>query len=400
MKVAVVGGGFSGMLAAYLLEQKHAKVTLFERSDILGGHCHTLVKRGFRVELGTVFCLNDSITELFDELKLDYVTRHTHRNFLDERYAKVQLLPKGDVPLLIEEMGRLQKILSPHVDGISSHTYGYVPPELNVPLSEFLALHGIKAWGEVVKPHLSAFGFGNIDEVQAYYAFNVFDQKTIASFVRGEQLVFINEGMQELVRKLSEHISDIRYAEVVSIEPLINQVKVATRFGAELYDKVLIATVLPPSVMANTWGEDFLQCVQTNPYVTCAFEVENRNIVTTYYRANLGKQHRLQFFHPYKHLGRTIIVAYAYGALSPDLVASMTTELTDSGISVKHLIAARQWRIFPHIKAHHLSSSLYADLLKRQRSCSISFIGSLIAKPSMAHLYQSTKSLVYDMFEA
>lgn len=49
MKVAVVGGGFSGMLAAYLLEQKSAEVTLFERNEGLGGHCHTLVNRGFRV---------------------------------------------------------------------------------------------------------------------------------------------------------------------------------------------------------------------------------------------------------------------------------------------------------------------------------------------------------------
>lgn len=400
MKVAVVGGGFSGMLAAYLLEQKSANVTLFERSDSLGGHCHTLVKRGFRVELGTVFCLNDSITELFDELKLDYVTRHTHRNFLDENYARVQLLPKGDVPLLIEEMGRLSKILSLHLDGASSHTYGFVPPELNIPLSEFLAFHGIKAWGEVVKPHLSAFGFGNIDEVQAYYAFNVFDQKTIASFVRGEQLVFIKEGMQELIRRLSEEISDIRYAEVISIEPSGNKVKVATRFGAEQYDKVLVATVLPPSVMANTWGKNFLQLVETNPYVTCAYEVENRNIVTTYFRANLGQLNRLQFYHPYKYLGRTIIVAYVYGALSPDLVTSMTAELIESGLRVRHLIAARQWRIFPHVKAHNMSSRLYADLLKQQRSSNISFIGSLIAKPSMSHLYQSTKSLVCDMLKA
>jgi len=400
MKVAVVGGGFSGMLAAYLLERQSIKVTLFERNDLLGGHCYTLVKRDFRVELGSVFCLNDSITELFDQLDLAYVTRHTHRDFLDEGYSKVQLLTTVEVPILVEEMKRLSKIVSQFREGVSSHTYGYVPPELNIPLSQFLARHDIHAWGEVVKPHLSAFGFGNIDEVQAYYAFNVFDEKTISSFVRGEQLVFIKEGMQELVRRLSEHISDIRYTEVVGLENLGRQVKVATSFGVLQYDKVLVATPLSPHVLADTYAEAFMKSIDTNPYVTCAYEVDNKNVVTTYYRSNLGKRNRLQFFHPYKHIGRTIIVAYAYGMLGPELVAQITSELTNSGMRIKHLIAAKQWHIFPHIKAPKLYPELYSHLLTRQKSCGISFIGSLIAKPSMSHLYQSTKSIVDDLLKA
>ena len=46
-RIAVIGGGISGMAAAYLLADSH-DVTLFEAESRLGGHARTLmaVKRG------------------------------------------------------------------------------------------------------------------------------------------------------------------------------------------------------------------------------------------------------------------------------------------------------------------------------------------------------------------
>lgn len=41
MRIAVVGGGISGMMSWYLLQQKH-DVTLFEANDYLGGHTATV----------------------------------------------------------------------------------------------------------------------------------------------------------------------------------------------------------------------------------------------------------------------------------------------------------------------------------------------------------------------
>lgn len=40
LRVAVVGGGISGLSAAYLLSRRH-QVDLFERENRLGGHAHT-----------------------------------------------------------------------------------------------------------------------------------------------------------------------------------------------------------------------------------------------------------------------------------------------------------------------------------------------------------------------
>ena len=41
MRIAIVGSGISGLVAAYLLHREH-EVTLFEANDYIGGHTHTL----------------------------------------------------------------------------------------------------------------------------------------------------------------------------------------------------------------------------------------------------------------------------------------------------------------------------------------------------------------------
>uniref|UniRef100_UPI00286BE6E6 NAD(P)/FAD-dependent oxidoreductase n=1 Tax=Chamaesiphon sp. OTE_75_metabat_556 TaxID=2964692 RepID=UPI00286BE6E6 len=42
MKIAIIGGGASGMVTAYLLDKQGHQVTVFEREPMLGGHIRTL----------------------------------------------------------------------------------------------------------------------------------------------------------------------------------------------------------------------------------------------------------------------------------------------------------------------------------------------------------------------
>ena len=44
MRIAIIGGGASGLVTAYLLDQQGHYVTLFERESVLGGHIRTLNK--------------------------------------------------------------------------------------------------------------------------------------------------------------------------------------------------------------------------------------------------------------------------------------------------------------------------------------------------------------------
>ncbi len=44
MKIAIIGGGASGMTAAYYLNKNGHRVSIFEKQAILGGHIRTLNK--------------------------------------------------------------------------------------------------------------------------------------------------------------------------------------------------------------------------------------------------------------------------------------------------------------------------------------------------------------------
>lgn len=84
--IAVVGGGVAGIVAAYLLQQRHT-VTLFEQNDYLGGHTHTIEIKtgpdaGLAVDTGFIV-LNDATYPLFQKFlaQLGVETRISEMSF-------------------------------------------------------------------------------------------------------------------------------------------------------------------------------------------------------------------------------------------------------------------------------------------------------------------------------
>ena len=229
MKVAVIGGGFSGMLAAYLLEKKGTHVTVYEKQEYIGGHCQTLVSKNVYTELGTVSSFTGEIKELLIDLQVDYTERFVYRNFVDENYQFVEHMLREDVILLLDELARLEVILEKHALYLEETNYGYIPEELMLPLNQFLKKYDLRFVCQIIAPHLSSFGFGCMDNIQSYYVFKVFTIDILLSFIRGDKILLINKGTSELIKKLSQKITDIRYSmEVNNVEMLEDKVKVET----------------------------------------------------------------------------------------------------------------------------------------------------------------------------
>lgn len=108
-KVAVIGGGVSGLTAAYLLRRRH-EVTLFEADDRLGGHAHTHDVPGARVDSGFIVH-NDrtypSLQRLFTELGV--ATQESEMSMsvrCDE--CRLEYAGARGLPGLIPELGTLK----------------------------------------------------------------------------------------------------------------------------------------------------------------------------------------------------------------------------------------------------------------------------------------------------
>lgn len=66
MRIAIVGGGASGLITAWLLDRAH-EVTLFERAPVLGGHIRTLGRNAPRGDLPAGLWLDAGVVEFSRE---------------------------------------------------------------------------------------------------------------------------------------------------------------------------------------------------------------------------------------------------------------------------------------------------------------------------------------------
>nr|WP_251026213.1 protoporphyrinogen oxidase [Exiguobacterium sp. J17977] len=99
-KIAIIGGGITGMAAAYYAKQAGAHVTLYEASDRIGGKIKTIYRDGFVLECGPdgYMARKPTLTELITELGLDddLVRSMTGTSFIYVR-NRLRQMPAGSV---------------------------------------------------------------------------------------------------------------------------------------------------------------------------------------------------------------------------------------------------------------------------------------------------------------
>ena len=91
-KVIVIGGGISGLIAAWWLHKAGADVTILEKDSFVGGTMHTLHEDGWLIETGPNSALETTplFNEMFEGLGID-----TERLYADERSNKRYILRDG-----------------------------------------------------------------------------------------------------------------------------------------------------------------------------------------------------------------------------------------------------------------------------------------------------------------
>lgn len=390
MNIAVVGAGFSGLLTAYLLQKKGFKVAVYERQSIIGGHCKRVESKDTKTNIGTLFSFDKNIKELLIELNVDYTEEFMYRKFVDENSNSIQHMTQDEVKTLISELKTLEHILNRYSQSLKTINYGEIPADLMIPFQDFNRKNNFSSIPQFLKPFLSSFGFGSIDHIQAYYVFRIFNLKIIYAFLQGDKVLKFTGGASEVIKGLSQNISDIRFSmEVKKIRELGNKVWIETAYSSEPFDRVFISTKLPDNVIENSYWNNLMKKIDTNPFIICAYEVENRDLVTTYFKKNLGKERTIQFFNISKCNNSTTLVAYAYGHLEKGIVDRITLDLEALHINVLRLITVKQWFIFPHLKYPNLTPNFYSNLSSKIDKEKISFIGSLISEPSINNLYLS-----------
>ncbi len=78
MRIAIIGSGVSGLTSAYLLSPSH-EITIFEKSDRIGGHAHTIIveEDGKKIAVDNGFMVYNperypNFVQLLNQLGVEY----------------------------------------------------------------------------------------------------------------------------------------------------------------------------------------------------------------------------------------------------------------------------------------------------------------------------------------
>lgn len=153
MRIAVVGGGISGMMSWYLLQQKH-DVTLFEVNDYLGGHTATVTVnvagQDYAVDTGFIVfndwtypIFNRFLNELgvvFQPTQMSFSVKNTAQNLeyngntLTSLFAQRRNLLRPSFWLMLRDIVRFNRL--------GKQLLANNDADLDLALGDFLDKHG------------------------------------------------------------------------------------------------------------------------------------------------------------------------------------------------------------------------------------------------------------------
>jgi oxygen-dependent protoporphyrinogen oxidase len=278
-RIAIVGGGISGLATAYQLASDGAEFVLFEASERLGGIVETVHRQGFVIECGPDSWVTEKpwAAELAAELGLaDQIIpsndqwRRTYVQLGGERFAQLVPIPDGMRMMVPAKWGPL--LQSPLFSWQARLAYLREPkraaelkasaPSQDESVADFVRRHfGEEVTDTIAGPLLAAVFGGDIAQLSvravmpAFVRMEAEEGSLIQAVQRRErqspQAIFtsLTGGLQTLVDRMVLSLppaSVVQREPVVQIEAHDGGWRLTTASGTDHFDAVVLAT--PPHV--------------------------------------------------------------------------------------------------------------------------------------------------------
>jgi protoporphyrinogen/coproporphyrinogen III oxidase len=259
-KIGIIGGGVSGLTAAFLLKNKGFEVTLFEKSGRVGGNIETVEIDGFKIEYAPNSLLKSPrLVDLIKALNLE--TEVLAANAANKKRYVLQNSKLKSLPMSVAKMatddyfslkGRLRLLKEPFVRTKS--------PE-NESVAEFFERRlGREIVEKAADPFIAGIYAGNPETLSVRAAFpRLYElekefgslllgslrsktEKTDANFPR---TFSFKNGVQTLTDKLAESLGESlkTNTEVTNIEKIADgKWRVQTDSDEDIFDALIIST--------------------------------------------------------------------------------------------------------------------------------------------------------------
>jgi predicted NAD/FAD-binding protein len=258
MKVAIIGAGGAGLTTAWLLDGHH-DVTLYEQTDRLGGHAHTItldlagtpvaVDAGFEFLSDAMFPTFVRLLRLLDVPLQPYPMRVTMCNtrdgsgYLMPPFHGWRIFPAGFAPRKVADLLRFARIL--RASGPLMHAR-----DTTLTVQRFLDQLGVPEPFRLrfLYPFLQG-GWGvSLDEIRAFAAYDIlkYSALNISATLIPRGWKEIVGGTQTYVQAVARALESVRVklaTGVTAVERLDTGYRVLdTRGESAVYDHVVLAT--------------------------------------------------------------------------------------------------------------------------------------------------------------
>lgn len=423
-RVLVVGAGPAGLTAAMTLRQRgYNHVTVLEKTDQVGGKCHSLHYKGVAYDLGANLTTPryTTIRPLADRLGL------TLSPLAERRVVSLgpEEAPSGAdlnaIQRLFIKAATEIYVASRATTGIDRQGFAGLKKGVRRPFKKWLKSHGLGPMREVFANLFIAYGYGVMDDLPAAYALKFFDPihiHTAVSVIFNDEVyttrVFA-EGFQELwVRVVRQWDLEVRTsAEITALRRDTDGVTACWTDPEgdheEAFDALVLACPLDATLafmdVSETERRLFEQIEYYDYYVTATVLKGVPDISTFVYPFSMQftPGWPTVFYPPVPGDPNDVFMFYSYGDANTDVdqVRANLLEIIERPEfhgHVEEFLHTQHWRYFPHVSSDAMKAGFFDELEALQGTNHTWYAGEIMSFTLVELVSRYAKNLVETWF--
>lgn len=411
-RIAVIGGGLSGLVIAEGLQRKGYKnTTLFEKEERLGGKLHTIWYKEKSYELGAIFGLPSysNLKSLMKRLNIKADGPKLSRTNYNADGQRIMPIPKEDLGGFMEELERLPQVLGIY-KSLEDVSIKNIEPSLMLPFSKWCDMHQFEVLKTIYVHYFTIFGLGNIDEVPALYVLRIMNYNHLMSFMKIPEFYTWKGGVFTLAEHLGKGVKDIRFGQRVMDISLSSSgtLWLQTQFERLEFDKVIITAPLDEFSHLHFWDEDMKKCLHSIKYQffnVYAFIVDKVPEGCGCILENLSSSRRghITIWDSRWDVSHDegMVVLYAYNPPYSSKISSLDyikDDLSRLGVENTRLYQAKRWKHCPYVDTHTLESGFYDKMEAMQGKNNVFLAGEIMSMLSIENCIRYSENLLDRFF--
>lgn len=385
--IAIIGAGAAGLSAAEALKKKgYSSITLYERSDRVGGKCNTVEIDGREYEYGA------GVLSANNRIPLSLAEEHGVPIKQAEFDKTIHVNPDGSVleqdsilkttKNALAALKQYRSLFSTY--DIASPGFAQTAPELMQLYTDFEREYGLEPLRPHIEKFFTGFGYSYLDDVPAIYVLKYANLETVQAFLRKKAYVFV-DGIQELWNVVAREHNVRLNSQISNIARTDGSVEITDQTGTAIYDALIITSPLDElhAFMDVSSDEDALfSKIKTVDYRTISTELSGFPPKTGYVpehfsRAHIGKP--VFWYHRHDDTDVYTFYAIADDSISDEqAIAHVQTLVANMSGQLEQVHTVKRWKYFPHVDTATLQEGFYDSLEAMQGNKQTYYAGELM----------------------